>query len=76
MRIGLVTWIGRGNFGTTLQSFALCRKLQMMGHDVYFPMQCIPSNPIKELVKKCYISLDMTNLEGNMNMRCQIRIMA
>lgn len=52
MRIGLVTWIGMGNFGTTLQSFALCRKLQMMGHDVYFPMQCIPSNPIKELVKK------------------------
>lgn len=52
MRIGLVTWIGMGNFGTTLQSFALCRKLQMMGHNVYFPMQCIPSNPIKELIKR------------------------
>ena len=47
-----MTWIGRGNFGTTLQSFALCRKLQMMGHDVYFPIQCNPSSPIKELIKK------------------------
>lgn len=28
----VVTWIGGGNFGTALQSFALCHKLNMLGY--------------------------------------------
>ena len=29
--IVLVTWIGGGNYGTSLQSFALHRKLELLG---------------------------------------------
>lgn len=35
-RIGLVTWLGSGNFGTTLQAFALNEKLKSLGFDVLF----------------------------------------
>ena len=35
MKIGLVTWIGTGNYGTVLQSFALHEKLKSMGYSVY-----------------------------------------
>lgn len=34
--IVLVTWLGTGNYGTTLQSFALHRKLEMLGYNVCF----------------------------------------
>lgn len=33
-KIGLVTWIGGPNYGTVLQSFALCSYLRQLGHDV------------------------------------------
>lgn len=32
----LVTWIGTGNYGTSLQSFALHRKMEMLGYHVSF----------------------------------------
>ena len=32
--IVLVTWVGNGNYGTSLQSFALHRKLEMLGYKV------------------------------------------
>lgn len=35
-RIGLVTWLGSGNFGTTLQAFALNERLKSLGFDVLF----------------------------------------
>ena len=35
MKIGLVTWIGIGNYGTVLQSFALHKKLSMLGYDIF-----------------------------------------
>ena len=35
-RVGLVTWLGSGNFGTTLQAFALNEKLKSLGFDVLF----------------------------------------
>lgn len=31
-KIMLVTWLGGGNFGTSLQSFALTKKLNTMGY--------------------------------------------
>lgn len=33
-KIRIVTWLGTGNFGTSLQSYALHRKLEEMGYDV------------------------------------------
>ncbi|WP_320167931.1 polysaccharide pyruvyl transferase family protein [Mangrovibacterium marinum] len=36
MKIGIVTWLGTGNFGTSLQSYALHRKLEEIGYDVCF----------------------------------------
>lgn len=34
--IVIVTWIGTGNYGTSLQSFALHRKLELLGYNVSF----------------------------------------
>ena len=34
MRLCIVTWLGTGNFGTSLQSYALHKKLQEMGYSV------------------------------------------
>lgn len=36
MNISVVTWLGSGNYGTALQSYALCRKLACLGHCVSF----------------------------------------
>lgn len=33
-KISIITWIGNGNFGTSLQSFALHEKLKELGYDV------------------------------------------
>ena len=35
-KVGIVTWLGGGNYGTTLQSFALHEKLRQMGYAVYY----------------------------------------
>lgn len=51
MRIGLVTWIGCGNFGTSLQSFALHEKLKLLGYDVYIIGGYKHVNPIKGIIK-------------------------
>jgi len=51
MKIGLVTWIGMGNFGTTLQSFALHEKLRRMGHDVYFLNISSNFSPVRSTIK-------------------------
>ena len=32
--ISIVTWLGCGNFGTSLQSYALHEKLKQLGYDV------------------------------------------
>ena len=34
-KIGVVTWLGGGNYGTSLQSYALNHKLTMMGYKAY-----------------------------------------
>ena len=36
MRISLVTWLGNGNYGTALQSYALYQKLKLLGYDISF----------------------------------------
>lgn len=35
-KIKLITWLGNGNFGTTLQAYALYKKLKLMGYEVRY----------------------------------------
>lgn len=48
--IGLVTWLGSGNFGTTLQAFALNEKLKSLGYDVLFFTQYDNKTFIKRIL--------------------------
>lgn len=51
-RITLVTWGGGGNYGTSLQSFALHKILQNLGYDVTFGFGGIPAKfTLKHKVK-------------------------
>lgn len=55
-KIVLVTWLGGGNYGTSLQSFALHRKLEMLGYNVSF----LPVLPKKYTFKnkiKCFLGM-------------------
>lgn len=36
MKVSLVTWLGNGNYGTALQSYALYQKLKLLGYDILF----------------------------------------
>lgn len=60
-RITLVTWLGGGNYGTSLQSFALHRKLQDLGYSVTFctgcPKKFTAKNKIKYLLELFGINL-------------------
>ena len=59
--IVLVTWIGGGNFGTALQSFALHKKLELLGYKVSFlqefPKKYTLKNKIKYLLQLLGIDL-------------------
>ena len=50
-RITLVTWLGGGNYGTSLQSFALHRKLQDLGYSVTFFTGCPKKFTVKNKIK-------------------------
>ena len=50
-RITLVTWLGGGNYGTSLQSFALHRKLQDLGYTVTFCAGCPKKFTVKNKIK-------------------------
>ena len=43
-RVLLVTWIGTGNYGTSLQSFALHRRLETLGYDVHLLLEMQQKN--------------------------------
>lgn len=49
--ITIVTWIGSGNFGTSLQSFALHCKLEKMGYEVRIVREFPSTLDIKALAK-------------------------
>lgn len=61
-KIVLVTWIGGGNYGTSLQSFALHRILEMLGYNVSFlsniPKTFTYKNKIKYLLQLVGINLN------------------
>ena len=64
MNIVLVTWIGGGNFGTSLQSYALHKKLFDLGHNVgiitVFPNQ----NKFISIIKQFFSLLGLLKLRS------------
>lgn len=65
----LVTWIGGGNYGTSLQSFALHKKLEQLGYHVSF-LQGIPKSfTIKNKIKYWLqlIGIDTEGLKKRIN---------
>lgn len=54
-RVALVTWLGYGNFGTSLQSYALYQKLKLMGCDVIFlsHYSSFCTHSIKDWLRNC-----------------------
>ena len=67
-RITLVTWLGGGNFGTSLQSFALHRKLQDLGYSVTFLSGCPKKFTIKNKIKYVLglIGVDLGSIKRKM----------
>lgn len=49
--IAIVTWLGNGNYGTSLQSFALHKKLQVLGYNVCFLKYVQSSFNYKNFIK-------------------------
>lgn len=71
--IVLVTWIGSGNYGTTLQSFALHKKIEKLGYNVTF-IRGIPSNfTIKNRIKYFLqlLHIDIEKIKRHFNTRNQ-----
>lgn len=62
-KVGLVTWLGGGNYGTTLQSFALHEKLRLLGYDVYFLKQYRYYNIIKGTIKYIFFKISLHKLK-------------
>lgn len=49
--IKIVTWTGNGNFGTTLQAYALHEKLRLMGYQVSILNQLTTTHTLKNFAK-------------------------
>ena len=49
--IVIVTWIGNGNYGTTLQSFALHKKIELLGYQVCILNHIPPLFTFKHYIK-------------------------
>lgn len=62
-RVYIITWLGNGNFGTSLQAFALYKKLSDCGYDVYHLMNFDVSFSWKSYIK--YI----LTLNGHLKLR-------
>lgn len=55
--IVLVTWIGRGNFGTALQSYALHKKLELLGYKASFLLGIPNRDTVKNKIKYLLLSM-------------------
>lgn len=56
-QIGIITWRGWGNFGTSLQSFSLHKKLIDLGYNVYLVEQFSESSSLKKYVLRVIKSI-------------------
>lgn len=75
-KIGLVTWMGRNNYGTILQCYALQQKLRLLGYHVLLLPKHSHSISLKKLLKHLLSSLGLElylrNLIGKKLNRKQI----
>lgn len=53
MNVTVITWLGGGNYGTSLQSYALCHKLAFLGYNVSFLLYFDRHFGWKSWVKGC-----------------------
>lgn len=51
-KIAIVTWLGWGNFGTSLQSYALHQTLSLMGYEVCILLKYSAVNTLKALLRR------------------------
>lgn len=75
-KIGIVTWKGWGNFGTSLQSYALHKKLENLGYNAYF-IDYFPSNlnlrySLRFVIKRIYsiLGIDIFRNRRRLNYKC------
>ncbi len=61
--IALVTWLGKGNYGTILQSYALYRKLEDLGYEVFFLIFFSFKSGLKSTVKYLLYLLGILRLK-------------
>ena len=71
--IVLVTWIGGGNFGTALQSFALHKKLEFLGYNVSFLLDIPKRYTFKNKIKY-YLQLIGVDLKKAKKLICLIHL--
>lgn len=62
-KIVIVTWIGSGNYGTALQSFALHKYLEKKGYKVSI-LTSIPKFAFKHIIKKILVTIGIFKLKG------------
>lgn len=55
-KVGLVTWLGNGNYGTSLQSYSLYRVIESLGYDCYYIVKFDYSKfTLKQFVKSLLV---------------------
>lgn len=64
-KITIVTWIGCGNFGTSLQAFALHKKLEQLGYIVRILDGNTTGKTIKHYIKYILSKLGIYNIRTN-----------
>lgn len=71
--IGIVTWVGGGNYGTSLQSYALNRKLDMLGYKAYQIVHIDTNSQlcVKRNLKILFISLGFWSLKQRVSLNRQ-----
>ncbi len=60
--VSIVTWLGNGNFGTSLQSYALHEKLALMGYDVNYLRPFEKKFGLKDYVKYIFDILGLSRI--------------
>lgn len=61
-RVVIVTWKGRGNYGSCLQAFALNKKIESLGYHVHFLSAGFHQFGIKSYIKQLLYSLGILKL--------------
>lgn len=68
MKISLITWLGNGNYGTSLQSYALYQKLTNLGYDVSFVPYFDRHFSLKSILKGVLAIMGITQIREKKKM--------